>query len=106
MAACQERVICFPCFSYRTVGLVDAHEEDEFGEEDGGYQVLVDAVQIGVQPPQYGQQEEGDEEGHQRGGHRGVGHDLQGQHISMLTHHRITQRSRVKTLDIKIAALD
>lgn len=30
--------------AHRTVGLIDASEEDELREEDGSHQVLVDAV--------------------------------------------------------------
>lgn len=33
---------------HRVVGLVDSDEEDQLGEEQGGYQVLVDAVEIGA----------------------------------------------------------
>lgn len=47
---------------HRVVGLVNADEEDELGEEERCYEVLVDAVQVGAELPQDGQQYEGDQQ--------------------------------------------
>lgn len=70
--------------SHRVVCLVDANEEDELGEEECRHKVLVDAVQVGAELPQDGQQYEGDQQSQQRGRHCGIRDYLQWQHISML----------------------
>ena len=69
---------------YRVVGLVDAAEEEELSEEEGGHQVPVDGVEVGEQPGQEEEEEEGDEEGDQRRRQSRVGHDLQGQDLAVL----------------------
>lgn len=49
---------------HHILSLVDSEEEDELREEDGHHQVFVDAVEVGAELPEDGQEEEGDEEGH------------------------------------------
>ena len=44
----------------------------------------MDVVEVGAQATQQGQQDEGEEQRYQGRSHRGVRHDLQGQHIPML----------------------
>lgn len=48
--------------SYRVVCLVNANEEDKLREEECCHEVLVDAVQVGVELPEDGQQYEGDQQ--------------------------------------------
>ena len=70
--------------SHRVVCLVDANEEDELGEEEGGDQVAVDGMQVGAQAAEEEEEEEGKEECCQGGADGGVGDDLQREHVSML----------------------
>lgn len=51
--------------SHRVVCLVNADEEDELGEEERCHKVLVDAVQVGAELLQDGQQDEGDQQSQQ-----------------------------------------
>lgn len=44
----------------------------------------MDAVQVGAQCPDEGEQDEGHQEGHQRQGQGGIGDDLQRQNLPML----------------------
>lgn len=53
--------------SHRVVCLIDAEEEDELREEQRRYQVPVDGVEVGAEPAQEAQQDEGEEEEEQRG---------------------------------------
>lgn len=55
----------------------------------------MDGVQVGAQPVQEAQQDEGEEEEEQRDGHRGVSDDLQREDIPVLRWRRI-QRRQVK----------
>lgn len=70
--------------SHRVVSLIDAEQEDELREEQRCYQVPVDGVEVGAQPAQEAQQDEGEEEEEQGDRHCGVGDDLQGQNITVL----------------------
>lgn len=58
--------------SHRVVCLVNAYKEDELGEEERRHEVLVDAVQVGAELPEDGQQYKGDQQSQQRGRHRGI----------------------------------
>lgn len=71
-------------WSHRVLGLVDPDQEDELREEERPNEVLVDAVQVGAQCPDKGEQDKGHQEGHQGQGQGGIGDDLQGQNLAML----------------------
>lgn len=70
--------------THRVVGLIDAEQEDELREEERRYQVPVDGVEVGAEPAQEAQQDEGEEEEQQGDRDRGVGDDLQGEDITVL----------------------
>jgi hypothetical protein len=69
---------------HRVLCAVDPDHEDQLGEEQRSSEVLVNAVQVGAQCPDQGEQDEGHQEGCQGQGHGGVGDDLQGQDLPML----------------------
>lgn len=79
--------------TYHIVSLVDAQEEDKLGEEERCHQVPVDGVEVGTEPAQEAQQDEGDQEKKQGHGDCGVRDDLQRQDIAVLS--RAVPRQRV-----------
>lgn len=71
---CTDHIVC----------LVDSEEEDELREEERCHQVPVDGVEVGAEPVQEAQQDEGEEEEKQGYGQCGVGDDLQREDIAVL----------------------
>lgn len=80
----KESPLCASKSTHRVVGLIDAEQEDELGEEERRHQVPVDGVEVGAEAAQQAQQDEGEEEEEQGGRHRGVGDDLQGEDVAVL----------------------
>lgn len=82
-------ITCSRCITqknstHRVVCLVDAEQEDELGEKERRHQVPVDGVEVGAEPAQEAQQDEGEEEKGEGDGHRGVGDDLQWENVAVL----------------------
>lgn len=82
-------------YTHRVVSLIDAEQEDELREEERCYQVPVDGVEVGADPAQEAQQDEGDEEEEHGDRDRGVGDNLQWENITMLW--RTVPRQHVKS---------
>lgn len=62
--------------THHIVGLIDAQQEDELGEEESCHQVPVDGVKVGAEPTQEAQEDQGEEEEEEGDGHCGVRDDL------------------------------
>lgn len=71
-------------YTYQVVSLIDAQQEDKLGEEESCYQIPVDAVEVGAEPAQEAQQDQGEEEEEQGDRHGGVSDDPQGENVAML----------------------
>lgn len=70
--------------AYREVGLVDAQEENQLSQAQGGGQVAADAMLVGSQSPQQGEEEEGEQQGSQSDPESHVGQCLQRQDLPIL----------------------
>lgn len=70
--------------THRVVSLVDAQQKHQLGEEQRRHQVSVDGVEVGADPAQDAEQDEGEEQEGEGDGHRGVGDDLQREDVAML----------------------
>ncbi len=92
---CRYTAKCLHCkHTHRVVSLIDAEQEDELREEERCHQVPVDGVEVGAEPAQEAQQNEGEQEEEQGDGHRGVGDDLQWEDVAVLR--RAVPRHRVR----------
>lgn len=69
---------------YRVVGLVDAQDEDQLGEEERSRSVVDDAGLVALQGPQAEQEDGGEEQEAQRHSHRAPRQHLDGQNLSVL----------------------
>lgn len=69
---------------YRVVGLVDAQDEDQLGEEERRRSVVDDAGLVALQGSQAEQEDGGEEQEAQRHSHRAPRQHLDGQNLSVL----------------------
>lgn len=69
---------------YRVVGLVDAQDEDQLGEEERSRSVVDDAGLVALQGSQAEQEDGGEEQEAKRHSHRAPRQHLDGQNLSVL----------------------
>lgn len=70
--------------SYREVSLVDAQEKDQLGQAQGSCEVASDAVLVGAEGTEEGEEEEGEHQGSQGDSKGHVCQGLQWQDLTVL----------------------